>query len=148
MRSKDIFKQLIPGIFVGFILGFVINFIVGVDAVNPVPNMIGIVLSCTIPVTLNGVIILMGTAKFLNRKLSIGEAFKRNSVYILLGTFIGFFYMVSMLNCGVDLTLVDEITNTINNALLGVVVSTLIGYFTIKDYAEDVKYTRREKKNK
>ena len=148
MKGKDIFKQLVPGIFVGFILGFVINFIAGVDTVNPVPNMIGIVLSCTIPVALNGVIILMGTAKVLKRKLSIKEAFERNSVYIVLGTFIGFFYVVSMLNCGVDLTQVNPITNTVNNALLGMVVSTLIGYFTIKEYAADVKYTRREKKNK
>lgn len=148
MRSKDIYKQLVPGIFVGFLLGFVINFLAGVNTVNPVPNMIGIVLSCTVPVALNGVIILMGTAKFLDRKLSVGEAFKRNSVYILLGTFIGFFYMVGMLNCGVDLTQVNEMTNTINNALLGVAVSTVLGYFTIKDYAEDVKYTRRDKKKK
>lgn len=148
MRSKDIFKQLFPGMIVGFILGFVINFVAGVDTVNPVPNMIGIVLSCTVPVTLNGIIILMGTAKHLDRKLSIGEAFKRNLGYIFLGTVIGLFYMVGMLNSGVELTQVNEMTNTITNALLGVVVSTLLGYFTIKEYAEDVKYTRRDKKKK
>ena len=56
--------------------------------------------------------------------------------------------MAGMVNSGVDLTQVNEMTNAITNALLGVVVSTLLGYFTIKEYTEDVKYTRRNKKKK
>lgn len=148
MRSKDIFKQLVPGVFVSFILVFVINFLVGVDTVNPGVNMLVIVLSCALPVALNGIIILTGTAKSLDRTLSISEAFKRNLVFVALATVIGAFYMVGMVNTGVDLTQVNEITNTITNSLLGVVVTTLLGYFTIKEYAEDVKYTRKNKKKK
>ena len=146
MRSKDIFKQLVPGVFGSFILVFVMNYLVGVDTVNPGVNMLVIVLSCVIPVTLNGLFILIGTAKSLDRKLSISEAFKRNLVFMCLGTVIGAFYMVGTVNSGVDLTQVNEMTNTITNALLGVVVSTLLGYFTIKEYASDVKYTRKNKK--
>ena len=95
--------------------------------------MLVIVLSCTIPVTLSGVIILTGVAKSLDRTLSISEAFKRNLVFIALGTVIGSFYMVGMVNSGVDLTQVNEMTNIITNSLLGVVVSTLLEYFSIKD---------------
>ena len=81
-------------------------------------------------------------------KLFLKDMKRRNLGYIFLGTVIGLFYMVGMLNSGVELTQVNEMTNTITNALLGVVVSTLLGYFTIKEYAEDVKYTRRDKKKK
>ena len=148
MKSKDIFKQLVPGGIISFLLAFVINILIGVDTVNPGVNMLVIVLSCTIPVTLSGVIILTGVAKSLDRTLSISEAFKRNLVFIALGTVIGSFYMVGMVNSGVDLTQVNEMTNIITNSLLGVVVSTLLEYFSIKEYAEDVKYTRKNKKKK
>lgn len=148
MRSRDIFKQLVPGIIASLVLALVINILVGVDTVNPGVNMLVIVLSCTIPVTFSGLIVLTGAAKSLDRTLSISEAFKRNLVFIALGTVIGSFYMVGMVNSGVDLTQVNELTHTITNSLLGIVVSTLLGYFSIKEYAEDVKYTRKNKKKK
>ena len=146
MKSRDIFKQLVPGIIASVFLAFIINCIIGVDTVNPGVNMLVIVLSCTLPVTLSGTIVLSGTAKSLGRTLTIGEALKRNIVFIAIGTVIGAFYMVGMVNCGVDLTQVNEITNTISNSLLGVVVATMLGYFAIKEYATDVKYTRKTKK--
>ena len=146
MRSKDIFKQLFPGIIVGFILGFIINYAAGVNPENNIPNIIGGVLACAVPVLLNGIIILKGTAKHLDRTLSIGEAFKRNLKYIFLGSLIGLFFMLGMIKSGVELTQIPRMTNTITNAILGVVVSTLLGYFTIKEYASDVKYTRKNKK--
>ena len=57
MRSKDVFKQLFPGIIVGFILGFIINYAAGVNPENNIPNIIGGVLACAVPVLLNGIII-------------------------------------------------------------------------------------------
>lgn len=146
MRSKDIFKQLFPGIIVGFILGFVINYAAGVNPDDVIPNIIGGVLACAVPTLLNGVIILKGSAKHLDRTLSIGGAFKRNIKYIFIAGIIGLIFMLVMMKSGVELTQIPRMTNTITNALLGVVVSTLLGYFTIKEYASDVKYTRRNKK--
>ena len=146
MRNKDVFKQLFPGIIGGFILGFVINYAAGVNPDDVIPNIIGGVLACAVPTLLNGIIILMGTAKHLDRKLSVGEAFKRNLKYIFVGAVIGLFFMLGMMKSGVELTQIPRMTNTITNAILGVVVSTLLGYFTIKEYASDVKYTRKNKK--
>ena len=97
MKSKDIIKQLAPGLIVGFILGFALITVVGVDTENEVPNIIGGVMSCAIPTLLNGLIVLKGTAKVLDRKLSIGKAFLINipsierlqivAIPILLGSF-------------------------------------------------------------
>lgn len=146
MKSKDMFKQLFPGVIVGFILGFVINHAAGVNPDNNIPNIIGGVLACAVPTLLNGIIVLKGTAKHLDRTLSIGDAFKRNIKYIFVGSLIGFFFMVGMIKSGVELTQIPRMTNTITNAILGVVVSTLLGYLTIREYASDVKYTRKNNK--
>ena len=83
MKTKDVVKQLVPGLVVGFILGFVLITVVGVDTKNEVPNIIGGVMSCAIPTLLNGLIVLKGTAKVLDRKLSIGKALIRNIPYII-----------------------------------------------------------------
>ena len=37
-------------------------------------------MSCAVPTLLNGIVVLKGTAKVLDRKLSIGKAFLRNII--------------------------------------------------------------------
>ena len=39
MKSKDITKQLLPGIVVGFVLGFLLTMVVGVNTENKIPHM-------------------------------------------------------------------------------------------------------------
>ena len=56
MKKNDIIKQLVPGLVVGFILGFILITIVGVNKEDEVPNLIGGVMSCAIPMLLNGII--------------------------------------------------------------------------------------------
>ena len=92
MKSKDILKQLIPGLIVGFLLGFILITIVGVDKENEVPNIIGGVMSCAVPTLLNGLIVLKGTAKVLDRKLSIGKALVINIPYIIMAAILGLLF--------------------------------------------------------
>ena len=49
MKSKDIVKQLLPGVVVGFILGIILVSLVGVDKENAIPNYIGGALCCLVP---------------------------------------------------------------------------------------------------
>ena len=148
MKFKDKFKILFPGVIAGVILGVIVNSLAGVNTENIIPNIIGIVLSCAVPVLLNGIIVLCTTAKALDRELTVGEAFKRNISYVFVGSVIGLFYACGMINAGVILTEISELNNTINNTILGIVVSTMFGYFALVDYAKDVKYTKRTKSEK
>lgn len=147
MKGKDIIKQLLPGVVVGFILGFVLTTVVGVDPENEIPNIIGGVMSCAIPTLLNGVIVLKGTAKALDRKLSIGKAFLRNLPYVLVAAILGFLFAFGVLINGlnIDLRTLETMENTLIFATLGVIVSTLLAYIALKSYEKSVKYTRREK---
>lgn len=147
MKGKDIIKQLLPGVVVGFILGFVLTTVVGVDSENEIPNIIGGVMSCAIPTLLNGVIVLKGTAKVLDRKLSIGKAFLRNLPYVLVAAILGFLFAFGVLINGlnIDLRTLETMENTLIFATLGVIVSTLLAYVALKSYEKSVKYTRREK---
>lgn len=147
MKGKDIIKQLLPGVVVGFILGFVLTTVVGVDPENEIPNIIGGVMSCAIPTLLNGVIVLKGTAKVLDRKLSIGKAFLRNLPYVLVAAILGFLFAFGVLINGlnIDLRTLETMENTLIFATLGVIVSTLLAYVALKSYEKSVKYTRREK---
>ena len=147
MKSKDIIKQLLPGVVVGFILGFVLTTVVGVDPENEIPNIIGGVMSCAIPTLLNGVIVLKGTAKVLDRKLSIGKAFLRNLPYVLVAAILGFLFAFGVLINGlnIDLRTLETMENTLIFATLGVIVSTLLAFIALKSYEKSVKYTRREK---
>ncbi len=147
MKGKDIIKQLLPGVVVGFILGFVLTTVVGVDPENEIPNIIGGVMSCAIPTLLNGVIVLKGTAKVLDRKLSIGKAFIRNLPYVLVAAILGFLFAFGVLINGlnIDLRTLETMENTLIFATLGVIVSTLLAYVALKSYEKSVKYTRREK---
>ena len=147
MKGKDIIKQLLPGVVVGFILGFVLTTVVGVDPENEIPNIIGGVMSCAIPTLLNGVIVLKGTAKVLDRKLSIGKAFLRNLPYVLVAAILGFIFAFGVLINGlnIDLRTLETMENTLIFATLGVIVSTLLAFIALKSYEKSVKYTRREK---
>ncbi len=147
MKGKDIIKQLLPGVVVGFILGFVLTTVVGVDPENEIPNIIGGVMSCAIPTLLNGVIVLKGTAKALDRKLSIGKAFLRNLPYVLVAAILGFLFAFGVLINGlnIDLRTLETMENTLIFATLGVIVSTLLAFIALKSYEKSVKYTRREK---
>ena len=147
MKGKDIIKQLLPGVVVGFIPGFVLTTVVGVDPENEIPNIIGGVMSCAIPTLLNGVIVLKGTAKVLDRKLSIGKAFLRNLPYVLVAAILGFLFAFGVLINGlnIDLRTLETMENTLIFATLGVIVSTLLAFIALKSYEKSVKYTRREK---
>lgn len=147
MKGKDIIKQLLPGVVVGFILGFVLTTVVGVDPENEIPNIIGGVMSCAIPTLLNGVIVLKGTAKVLDRKLSLGKAFLRNLPYVLVAAILGFLFAFGVLINGlnIDLRTLETMENTLIFATLGVIVSTLLAYVALKSYEKSVKYTRRDK---
>ena len=147
MKSKDIIKQLAPGLIVGFILGFALITVVGVDTENEVPNIIGGVMSCAIPTLLNGLIVLKGTAKVLDRKLSIGKAFLINIQYIIIAGILGFLfaYGVLMTALDIDLRTLQPMENTLIFATLGAIISTFLAYFALRHYEKSVKYTRRDK---
>lgn len=147
MKSKDIIKQLAPGLIVGFILGFALITVVGVDTENEVPNIIGGVMSCAIPTLLNGLIVLKGTAKVLDRKLSIGKAFLINIPYIIIAGILGFLfaYGVLMTALDIDLRTITQMENTLIFATLGAIISTFLAYFALRHYEKSVKYTRRDK---
>lgn len=147
MKSKDILKQLIPGLIVGFLLGFILITIVGVDKENEVPNIIGGVMSCAIPTLLNGLIVLKGTAKVLDRKLSIGKALVINIPYIIMAAILGllFTYGVLMTALDIDLRTLSQMENTLIFATLGAILSTILAYFALRHYEKSVKYTRRDK---
>ena len=147
MKSKDILKQLIPGLIVGFLLGFILITIVGVDEENEVPNIIGGVMSCAIPTLLNGLIVLKGTAKVLDRKLSIGKALVINIPYIIMAAILGFLftYGVLMTALDIDLRTLSQMENTLIFATLGAILSTILAYFALRHYEKSVKYTRRDK---
>ena len=147
MKSKDILKQLIPGLIVGFLFGFILITIVGVDEENEVPNIIGGVMSCAIPTLLNGLIVLKGTAKVLDRKLSIGKALVINIPYIIMAAILGllFTYGVLMTALDIDLRTLSQMENTLIFATLGAILSTILAYFALRHYEKSVKYTRRDK---
>lgn len=147
MKSKDIIKQLAPGLIVGFILGFALITVVGVDTENEVPNIIGGVMSCAVPTLLNGLIVLKGTAKVLDRKLSIGKAFLINIPYIIIAGILGFLfaYGVLMTALDIDLRTLQPMENTLIFATLGAIISTFLAYFALRHYEKSVKYTRRDK---
>lgn len=147
MKSNDIIKQLAPGLIVGFILGFALITVVGVDTENEVPNIIGGVMSCAIPTLLNGLIVLKGTAKVLDRKLSIGKAFLINIPYIIIAGILGFLfaYGVLMTALDIDLRTLTQMENTLIFATLGAIISTFLAYFALRHYEKSVKYTRRDK---
>ncbi len=145
MKGKDIFKQLLPGVIVGLILGFCLTMLVGVNTENPMPNYIGGAMCCFIPTLLNCIIVLKGTAKHLNRKLSFGKALGRTMPYALVALVVGFGVVALIVEqvMGINTCELSTTTTAIYEAILGVVVSTISAYFALKKYESDVKYTKR-----
>lgn len=145
MKTKDIIKQLLPGLIVGFFLGCILIYTVGVDKENLIPNIFGAIMSCAVPTLLNGIIVLKGTSKVLDRKLSIGKAFMFNLPYIIIGGIIGFLFVrvYIMMILGLDPCTFSRVANTLLYAIFGAIISTILAYFTLKRYEKKVKYTRR-----
>ena len=150
MKSKDIFKQLLPGVIVGLILGFGLTMLVGVNKTDPIPNYIGGGVCCLVPTLLNCVIVLKGTAKHLKRELSVGDAVKRTIPYALLALVFGLFVVVVVVEkiLGVDSRTISVVNTAIYEAILGVVVSTVSAFVALKSYEKQVKYTKRTSKAK
>ena len=147
MKSKDIVKQLLPGVVGGFILGIILVSLVGVDKENAIPNYIGGVMCCLVPTFLNCLIVLFGTAKTLKRKISFKDVLLRILPYMILAGLIGLLVVSVVVErlIGIDPRTISVMMTAIYEALLGVVVSTLFAYIALKKYAKDVKYTKRNK---
>ena len=145
MKKNDIIKQLLPGIIVGFILGCILISLVGVNETDPIPNYIGGAMSCLVPTILNTIIVLKGTAKILNRKLSIGKCFLRSVPYALLAGVIGFLIVFGFVENILHISTceISLFVTVLYQATLGVVVSTIMAYIALKRYESQVKYTRR-----
>ena len=104
-------------------------------------------MSCAVPTLLNGTIVLKGTAKALDRKLSVGKALLRNLPYVLIAAVLGFLFAFGVLMNGlnIDLRTLETMENTLIFATLGVIISTFLAYIALKSYEKSVKYTRRNK---
>lgn len=150
MKKKDIIKQLIPGVIVGAVLGGVINTLAGVNTKEIMPNVINAMLASAIPTLLNGTIVLLGTSKILERKLSVLKAFLNNLIYVLIAAVLGFAFSFGLLHglLNIDLKEITVLVNTIVLSILGIVVSTLLAYIALKRYEKSVKFTRRDAKKK
>lgn len=148
MKSKDITKQLVPGIVVGLFLGFGLTMLVGVNVENPIPNYIGGAMCCFVPTLLNTIIVLKGTSKVLKRELPIGQALKRAIPYALIGLIIGFLTVKLLVETilGYNTCEITKLNTALYQSVLGVIVSTILAYFALKKYEKDVKYTKRTKK--
>ncbi len=147
MKGKDIFKQLLPGIIVGLILGFALTMLVGVNESDPIPNYIGGAMCCFVPTLLNCIIVLMGTAKELKRKLAIKDAIKRTIPLAIGALILGFIIVAIVVEkvLGINTCELSKLVTAIYQSILGVIVSTIAAYIALKKYVSDVKYTRRNK---
>lgn len=148
MKGKDIFKLLVPGIFVSLILGFAISMIVGVNPTDPIPNYIGWGVSCLVPTLLNGLVVLKSAAKELERKISIGGVFKQNGIYIILSLVVGLIIGAVIIEkmFGISTCDISRVTTAVSQAITGAIISTVFGYFAVSSYAKKVKYTKRTAK--
>ena len=146
MKSKDVFKQLLPGVIVGLILGFCLTMLVGVNKEDPIPNYIGGAVGCFVPTLLNCIIVLKGTAKHLDRKLPFSKAILRTIPYALVALVIGFIVVAGIVDqlLGINTCELSSVVTALYEAILGVVVSTLFAYIALKRYESDVKYTKRD----
>ena len=146
MKSKDVFKQLLPGVVVGFILGIILVSLVGVDKENSIPNYIGGAMCCLVPTFLNCLIVLFGTAKTIKRKISFKDVLIRILPFVLLAGIIGLIIVAVIIErlIGIDPRTISLMATAIYEAILGVVVSTIFAYIALKKYVKDVKYTKRK----
>lgn len=147
MKLNEIIKQLIPGCFVGLILGFGLSYLVGVNPTDPIPNYIGSMACCLVPTFLNSLVILKGTAKVLDRHISMKDAVIRTLPFLVLAALLGVLVVAGVMDglCGLEVKTFDRVSFACVCSVLGVVVQSILGYFVITKYASDVKYTKREK---
>ena len=146
MKTKDLVKLLLPGVIVGAIVGFGIGMLAGVNTEEAIPNYIGGALCCLIPTLLNCTIVLKMGAKMLDREISMLDIFKRILSYLFSALVIGVISYVVILEqfAGIDSRELATVTNAGYQAMLGVMVSTVMGYIVVNKYAADVKYTKRK----
>ena len=145
MKSKDVVKQLMPGVIMGIVLGTVVGLLVGVDSQDVMKNNIGGLMGCLIPCLLNCTIVVMGTAKVLKRKLTVGKAFVGALPEIICGAIIGLLFHIVVLGKLMNINTCEftKMQMTVTNMVLGVVVSTIMGYIALRKYEKRVKYTKR-----
>lgn len=150
MKKEEVIKQLIPGVIVGIVLGSVIGYLVGVDTEDIMKNHIGGLMGCLIPCLLNCTIVVKGTAKVLKQKLSVPKAFLTALPLIIIGAVFGFIFHAGLLAgiFKVNTCEFSRIGMTVLNMVLGVVVSTVMGYFALRKYENEVKEAKKSNKNK
>lgn len=150
MKTKDLVKLLLPGVIVGALLGFGLGMLAGVNTDDAIPNYIGGALCCLIPTLLNCIIVMKSGAKILDREVSILEILKRILPYLFLALVIGVLSYVVILEqfAGIDSRDLTNVANAGYQAMLGVMVSTVMAYVAVTKYAADVKYTKRTTKKK
>ncbi len=146
MKGKDIFKQLLPGVIAGLVLGMGLTYLVGVNRENAIPNYIGGAMCCLIPTFLNCLIVLKGTAKQLDRKISLKDTFLRTLPWMLLAGIIGFLIVAIGIEkvLHVDTRTIPLLTTMIYQTCLGIISSTIFAFIALKKYVADVKYTKRK----
>ena len=147
MKKNEIIKILMPGVIVGLILGFGLTMLVGVNKENVIPNYIGGIMCCFLPTILNCIVVLKQTASQLKRKISIGNVLKRSLPKALIAGLIGFIVVAGLVNklLNIDICNLSVIITAIYEAILGVIISTIMAYIALKKYISDVKYTKRNK---
>lgn len=147
MKGKDIFKQLLPGVIAGIFLGMGLTYLVGVNTENAIPNYIGGAMCCLIPTFLNCLIVLKGTAKQLDRKISMKDTFLRTLPWMLLAGVIGLLIVAVGIEkvLHFDTRTIPLLTTMIYQTCMGIISSTLFAYIALKKYVADVKYTKRKK---
>jgi len=149
MKRNDIIEVLYPGVFIGLVIGYCLAMIVGVNEVDPLPNLILGILSCFLTTLLNTTVVLKMTAKRLNRKLTVKTAIAKTFRYTIMAGCIGFL-AVAFITVGLNLDTREISTyhTALYQAPLAAVVSTLLAYIALKRYEKSVKYKkRRTKKN-
>lgn len=147
MNKKDIIKQLFPGVIAGIILGLGLTYLVGVNRENAIPNYIGGAMCCLIPTFLNCLIVLKGTAKHLNRKISLKDTFLRTLPWMLLAGVIGLLIVAVGIEkvLQIDTRTISLFITMIYQTCMGILSSTIFAYIALKKYVADVKYTKRKK---
>ena len=147
MKKDQVVKLLIPGVIMGFVLGSIIGYLAGVDANDVMKNNIGGMAACLIPCLLNCTIVVKQAAGVLNRKISVLKAFTHSIPEIIAGAVIGLLFhaviLAKVLN--INTCTFSRIGMTALNMILGIVVSTIMGYIAIRTYESKVKYTKRNK---
>ena len=130
MKGKEIFKQLLPGVIAGIVLGLLLTYLVGVNREDAIPNYIGGAMCCLVPTFLNCLIVLKGTAKQLDRKISLKDTILRTLPWMLLAGVCGFLIVFVGVEkiMGLDTRTIPKLTTMIYQTCLGIFFSTLFAY--------------------